>query len=160
MQPRQRCLHQLHGLHDVGAGLALDVEHRRRLILVPRGDPVVLHAFDHAADVGQAHRRTVAPGDHEVLVRRRIDKLVVGAECEGEPRPVEAALGAVHVGIGDGGAHILHGEAVGGEAGRIDPHAHRRPQSALHGDAADAVDLGQFRLQQRVGGVAHHVDRQ
>ena len=37
-------LHELHGLHDVGARLALDVEHHRRLILVPRGDAVVLDA--------------------------------------------------------------------------------------------------------------------
>ena len=128
--------------------------------LVPRGDPVVLHAVDHAADVAQAHRRAVAPGDHQVPVGGGIDQLVVGADGEGQARSVEAALGAVHVGVGDGGAHVLHGKAIGREAGGIDAHPHRGAQAALHGDPADAVDLGQFRLQQRVGGVADRVDRQ
>ena len=123
-------------------------------------DAVVLHAVDHAADVGQANRRAVAPGDHQVLVGGGIDQLVVGAEGEGKARAVEAALGAVHIGVGDGGAHVLHRQSVGGEAGGIDAHPHRGAQAALHGDAADAVDFGQFRLQQRVGGVADLVDRQ
>ena len=159
LQARQRVLHELHGLHDVGAGLALDVEHRRGLVLVPGGDAVVLHPADHAADVGEPHRRAVAPGDDQVAIGRRVDELVVGAEREGEPRSVEPTLGAVDVGVGDRGAHVLHRQPVGGKPRRIDAHAHGRPQPALHGDAADAVDLGKFRLQQRVGGVADHVDR-
>ena len=87
-----------------------------------------------------------------IVVRRH--ELVVGAEREGLPRAVEAALGAVDVGVGDGGAHVLQRQPVGGEPRRV-----RRTRTAgrmppCTGDPADAVDLRQFRLQQRVGGVA------
>ena len=118
-------------------------------------DAVVLHAADHAADGGQPHRGAVAPGDHQVLVCAAASTSWSLAPSEKASRAaVEAALGAVDVGGGDGGADVLHRQAVGGEPRGIDPHAHRRAHAALHGDAPDAVDLGQFRLQQGVRGVA------
>ena len=155
----QRLLDGGDGGDDVGAGLALDVEHDGGLAVVPAGDAVVLDAADHAADVGQAHRGAVLVGDDERAVGVGREQLVVGADGVGLARAVEAALGAVDVGGGDGGAHVLEREAVGGDARRVDADADGGAQPALDGDFADAVDLAELRLQQRVGGVADPVDR-
>ncbi len=157
-QCRQRLLHAVHRLHDVRTRLALDVQHHRRMALVPRGDAIILGAADHAADIGQPHRRVVAPGDHQLLVCVGADQLVVGTQRHRLTRPVEAALGAVDVGRRDGAAHVLHRQPVRRHPRRIDAHPHRRAHVALHRHPADAIDLGQLRLQQRVGGVAHAVD--
>ncbi len=115
---------------------------------------------DHAADVGQPHRRAVAPGDHQVVVRRR--RRPAGRwrpariACRGPSKPPLAPL---TLAAAIGGAHVLHRQPVGRQPRRIDAHPHRRAHVALHGHPADAVDLGQLRLQQRVGGVADPVDR-
>ena len=45
----------------------------------------------------------------------RVHQLVVGTERKCQTWSVEAALGAVHVSGGDGGADVLHRQAIGGE---------------------------------------------
>jgi hypothetical protein len=45
-------------------------------------------------------------------------------------RPIEAALGRIHVGGGDRHAEILEGEPVGRDRGRIRLHPHRGPLAA------------------------------
>src|SRR6185436_20991518 len=69
------------------------------------------------------------------------EELVVGGDGVELARPVEAALGLVHVGRGDGGADVFDGEAVGGERGRVHLHAHGRLLAAADADEADAGEL-------------------
>ena len=154
LQLRQLGLDALHGLDDVGAGLALDVDHDRRMALVPAADLAVLQAVDHVGDVAQQHRRAVAVGHDDVAIGGRRRDLVVGRDRVGLMRAVERALGARHIGGDDDVAHVFERDAVVGEPRQIGLDAHRRPDVALHGDAADAGQFAQSRRQQRVGDVA------
>ena len=58
-------------LNDVGAGLALDVEDHRRLVVRPGGELAVLRPVHHLGDVRKPHRRAVAIGDDQIEVLRR-----------------------------------------------------------------------------------------
>ena len=59
------CAHALHGVDDVGAGLALHVDDDGRLAVVPGADLGVLQPVDDVGDVAQQHRRAVAIGDDD-----------------------------------------------------------------------------------------------
>ena len=54
----------------VGAGLALNGQNDRALLVVPAGEQVVLRSLDRLADVADADRRAVAIGDDQVRHRR------------------------------------------------------------------------------------------
>ena len=58
-------------------------------------------------------------------------QLVVGGDGDGALAAVEAADRAGGVGVGDGGAHVLHRQAHGGERDRIDADADRRLLGAV-----------------------------
>ena len=90
--------HAVHHLDGVGAGLPLDGQHDRALVVEPAGDLVVLHAVDDAAELLQAHRRAVAIGDDHRAVGRRVDELAGGLHGEGLVRAVQRAGGQVDVG--------------------------------------------------------------
>ena len=100
---------------------------RRRRVL-PRGELVVLGAVDDVGDVGQMHRRAVLVGDDDVAIRVGRLELIVRVDRVRARRPVEAALGAVDVGVADRGAQILQAHAVRGERGRDWP-ARARPDA-------------------------------
>ena len=68
---RQHRLDPLDRLDDVGAGLALDRQDDRALLVVPAGDQIVLRPVDGLADVAYPHRRAVAVGDDQVGRSRR-----------------------------------------------------------------------------------------
>ena len=74
---------RLDGVDDVGAGLALDRQDDRALVLVvPAGDQIVLRRADGAADIADADRRSVSIGDHQIGVIVGVQQLVVGvAAC-------------------------------------------------------------------------------
>ena len=62
-----------HGIDDVGAGLALDVDDDRGRALVPAADLGVLQPVDDVGDIAEQHRRAVAIGDdHRAVGRRRL----------------------------------------------------------------------------------------
>ena len=69
---RQRRLDPVDGLDHVGAGLPLDGEDDRALLVVPTGEQVVLRAGDRLADVADPHRRPVLIGDDQVVVLLRL----------------------------------------------------------------------------------------
>ena len=71
LQHRQHRLDPVDGVDDVGAGLALDCQDDRALLVVPAGDQVVLRPVDGLADVADAHRRAVAVGDDQIGRSRR-----------------------------------------------------------------------------------------
>ena len=66
---------RVHHLDGVGAGLALDGEDDRPVVVVPARDLVVLHAVDDAPELLEADRRAVAVGDDERPVGRGIGEL-------------------------------------------------------------------------------------
>ncbi len=136
----------------------LAVARRRRLDCSagPGAELRVLGAVDHARDVAHAHRRAVLPGDDQVLVVGRGHQLVVGVDGVGALRAVEAALGAVGVGRGDGACAACRapmpdrGQRVG-----VGLDAHRRPLAARQRHQADAGDLADLLRQPRVDQVLH-----
>ena len=62
---------------------------------------------------------------------------------------VERALGAVGIGGGDGGAHVLHADAVAVELVRLELDPHRGQRGTAQRDLADAGDLRELLLQTR-----------
>ena len=108
-------------------------------------------AFDRVADVAYPHRRAVAIGDDEVLVRRRLQELIVGVQRVGDARAVERALGQIDVGAGDDAADVLEADAAGGERLRIDPDANGGLLLATDPDQADARNLRDLRQQDVFG---------
>ncbi len=154
LQLRQLGLDALDGLDHVGAGLALDVDHDRRVALIPAADLAVLQAVDDVGDVAQQHRRAVAIGHDDVAIGGRRRDLVVGRDGVGLVGAVERALGAGHVSCDDDVAQVFERDAVVGEPREIGLDAHRRLDVALHGDAPDAGQFAQPRRQLRVGNVA------
>ena len=141
-------------LDHVGAGLALDVDDDRRHALVPAADLVVLEPVDDVGHVLEQHRRAVAIGEDDVAIGLGRRDLVVGRDGVGLVRAVERALGAGDIGGDDDVAQLLERDAVIGEPRQVGLDADRRPDVALHRDAADAGELAQPLRQQRVGDVA------
>ena len=129
-------LDALHGLDHIGAGLALDVDDDGGIALVPAADLVVLQAVDDVGDVLEQHRRAVAIGDDDVAIGVGGGDLVVGGDGVGLMRAVERAFGPGDIGGDDHVAHVLERDAVIGEPRQIGLDADRRPDVALHGDAA------------------------
>ncbi|KTT56329.1 hypothetical protein SB7C_12215, partial [Staphylococcus epidermidis] len=89
------------GFDDIGARNPLDRENDGGLLAVPAGQQIVFGPLDRRADIADPHRRAVAIGDDEVVIRRRLQQLVVGVQRVGHARAVERALGQIDVGSGD-----------------------------------------------------------
>ena len=119
-----------------------------------RADLGVLQAVDHVGDVAEHHRRAVAIGDHQRAVGVGGRELVVGRDGVGLMHAVERALRPRHIGADDRLADILEADAIGGEPRQVGLDAHRRPDAALHRDAADAGHLASRCAMQRVGEIA------
>ena len=86
-----------------------------------------------------AESRTTVPFgglDHERRVVRRRAQLVVGGDGVGALGAVEGAERAGGVGVGDGGAHVLHATPHRGERDRIDADADRRLLGAADADTS------------------------
>ena len=132
-------------LDDIGAGLALDGENDGALLVVPAGDQVVFRPLDGPADVADAHRRTVAVGDDQVVVGLGLQQLIVGVEREALLRTVERSLGEIDIGLAEHVAHVFEADAAIGERLRIDLDADRGLLLSADADLADAVDLRDFR---------------
>ena len=149
----QELLDAVHHVDDIGARLALDVHDHRRLVVHPRRLLHVLGAVHHVGDVGEAHGGAVLVGDDEGAVLGGREELIVGADAERLPRPFEAALGLVHVGLAEHRAHVLEAEAVGRELRRVHLHADGRLLAAADRHQADARELGDLLRQVGIGEV-------
>ncbi|CUI60289.1 Uncharacterised protein [Achromobacter xylosoxidans] len=170
-QLRQQRLDLVGHGDDVGAGLALDVHQHRRLAVDPGGQVAVLGAVLHRGDLAQPHRRAIAPGHDQVAVFLRAPQLVVGVHDDRTHRAVEAALGLVGVGLGDGllqvgqlqsargqrhgvGLHPHRGALAAGQA--YHAHARQLRQALCHAGVDQVVDL---RQRQRIRGDGQRQDR-
>jgi hypothetical protein len=150
---RQRALHAIDGLDDIGAGLAVDDDENRALAV---GEPLVadvLDAVDDVADVAEPHGIGVAIGDHQVFVVGGLAGLVVGIDLDMRGVAFDRALGAVGVGRRQRRAHVLEPDAVFEELQRVELDAHGRQRRAADDDLADAVELRQALLQDIARGV-------
>ena len=116
--------HPVHHIDRIGVGLAQNREDQRPLAVAPGGDALVLHAVHHLGHLVQADGRLGAAADHEVAEGRRVLRLVVGAERELLPLPLEQPDRRVGVGLGDRLPHRVEGEAHGGDAVRVQPDPH------------------------------------
>ncbi|MEA3025066.1 MAG: multidrug efflux pump, partial [Alphaproteobacteria bacterium] len=132
LQARQFGAQPLHGIDDIGAGLALHVDDDRRRAFVVGADLAVLQPLHHVGDVAEQHRRAVAKRHRDGFVGFRGVDLVVGGDGVGLVRAVERAFGAGDVAGHDHLAHVLQPDAVIGEPRQIDLDAHRRADVALH----------------------------
>ncbi len=159
-EPRHLRLDARHRRHDVGAGLAPDVDDDRRLALVPGANALVLEAVGYAGDVAQQHGRAVAVGDRDLGILGRARDLVVGGDGVRLRLAVERALGRGDVGGRDGGADVFEAEPIGGERLEVGLHADSGLEAALHADAADARHFAQPLTDERVGEIGEIAQRQ
>ena len=58
---------RVHHLHHVGAGLALNIEEQRLVVIGPSGEVRILRCLDDVRDLAQVHRHTAALG-HQFLI--------------------------------------------------------------------------------------------
>ena len=152
---RQRLLHAVDGLDDVGAGLAEDDDQHRRLAV---GQAEIAHVLDgivHRGEVRQLHRGAVAVGHDQRRVIGGLGGLVVGIDLIALVAVVDRALRAVGVCRGECRAHVFEPDAVFEQRLRIELDAHCRQCRAADDDLADARDLRQPLLEHVAGGVVH-----
>ena len=97
----------------------------------------------NGGDVRQADHRAVHGFYHQRIVFIGVAQLVIDADGDGAFVAIEGAERAGGVGIGYRRADIFHGQAHGGQAGRIDAHADRRLLGAGDRNIGDAIDLRQ-----------------
>ena len=102
-----------------------------------------------AADIADAHRRSVAIGDDQIVVFVGLEQLIVGVERVGLARAVERAFRQIDVRLAEHRADVLEADAAGGQRLRIDLHADGRLLLAADAHEADAGYLRDL-LQQDV----------
>ncbi len=141
------------GGDNVGARLALHVEHDGGFAVRPGAKPAVFRALFDRGDIAEPHRRAVFIADDQLTVILRRLHLVVSGESNGTLRAVEAAFRRVDVGAADGGAHLFAGQAERRQRLSVHLHAHRRSLTAGERHQPDAGNLGDFLRDARL----HHI---
>ena len=114
-QARQFGAQTLHRLDDVGAGLALHIDHDRGLAPIPCADFGVLESVDDVGDITDLDRRSVAERNDNIFVDSCGGYLVIGSDGVGLMCAVERAFRSGDIGADDSRAQIVQRDAVGGE---------------------------------------------
>ena len=138
---------------DVGIRLAVEDHQHRRLPVGKTLVAQILDRVDDRRDIGEAHRRTVAVGDHQRQIIRRLGRLVVGVDLKMLVLLLDRTLWTMRVGRGKRGPHVLKPDSVFVERHRVQFDPNRRQRAAADRHLADAVDLRQGRRQHGRGGV-------
>ena len=110
-------------LHGVRARLAAHRDGDAPLVLsrhVPGGDAVVLDAVLHLTDVGEAHRRALPEGDHDLAEVRGGEEPAGGLDRVGAVAPLHDAGGKVRVGVADRRGDLVEADAPGRERARVE----------------------------------------
>ena len=141
------------GGERVGAGALEDAEGGGRLVVEVGVQRVVLRAQLDAGDVAQARHRPVRLGaDHDVLELLGRTQPSQRAHRQGEParrhrrRLVDRTGRDLEVRRPQRQHDFAGREVARGNAGRVEPDAHRVVAAAEHQHVADAVDAGQHVL--------------
>ena len=148
---RQHLLDLGDGLDDVGAGQRKDDHAHRRHVVVEAGVTDILVGVLDVGYIMQQHRRAVAVGNHEVAIIRRLARLVVGDDFIALLALIDVALGAVGVGRGYRGAHVLEPDSVAIEFVGLELDPYRGQGAAAERDLADAGDLRELLLDDGIG---------
>ena len=171
LQRRQLGLDLPHGFDDVGAGLAVDHQQHRRIIVEEAAIVAVFHAISDLRHVLEAQGGAVLITNQQGLIVLGFLQLIVGLDLPVALAVFQRAFGPALVGIGDGVAHIVQGDAVLIEGLGFQFDAHRRQRTAADLHFAHTRHLGQALGQngrgqvvqlaflQHVGGQRQHHDR-
>ena len=116
----------VHGLDDVGPGLAEHDQHDGRTAVDQAAGPDILHRIRDPGHVGQTHRGAVFIRKDQRVVLQGLEQLVVGRNLVGGLTRLDLALGPVDRGGGDKIAYLGDTQPPLGQGGRIHVHAHRR----------------------------------
>ena len=143
--------HGMHGVRDpdgVGAGLALDGEHDRPFTIEPTGDPAVLRAIHHLAQVSESNECAILGLDHQLPELAGALELAVGTQGVGLVRPVKHTGRQVDVPVRDGVRDLVDADAPRREELGVELDAHRVLLRPEHLHLCDALD-GREPLRQR-----------
>jgi len=157
---RQDLLDLRDGLYDIGAGQRKDNHAHRRHIVEEPGIADVLIGIHHGGDIMQEYRRSVAIGNDEIAVIRRLGRLVVGDHLVAPIPLIDMTLGAVRIGCCDRGAHVLESDAVTAQLVGLELDSHRGQGAAAERNLADAGDLRQLLLDDGIGRIVELCRRQ
>ncbi len=160
LQAGQQLVNRIDHGDDIGARLALHVDHNAGLAVDQRGLPGVFGARADGGHVAQPHRRAAGVGDDHVAVLLRRLQLVVGVDAERLLAAADAALGAVDVRPGNRGANAVERQPQRGQRRAVDRHANGGFMSARERDQAHARHLRELLAQARIGQVVQGGERQ
>src|ERR1700674_2319707 len=153
LEHRHHRLDPVHRVDNVGAGLALDRQEDRPLLVVPARYQIVLRRTDSAADIAYADRRSVAIGDHQIGVVVGLQQLIVGVERVGLAWAVERAFRQIDIRLAERRPHVLEVDAAGCQSLRIELYADGGLLLTADTHQTDAGYLRYF-LQQNIFGVS------
>ena len=130
-----------------------------RLPFKPGGGAVVLDAVDGGADIGEAHRRAVAPGDDLLLPCIGSHQLAVDMNQGRLAGTVQRAGCDIDIGRLHGGRHLVDADVARRELGGIDLQPHGEYLGALDIDLRDARQGGKLPRQQILGIFVQLIER-
>ena len=160
LQLREQGFDPIDDLDDIGPRLALNVHNHRRRFVGPSGKADILGIVLGIGHLGQPHRTTIAVGDDQAPIIRRRPNLVIGINDRGTGRPVEHALGLVHIGTGDGHPQVFQAHAIRSQRIGVGPDAHGRPLTAADADQPNPRQLRYFLRQAGIDQILHLEQRQ
>src|SRR5580704_1421239 len=131
---------------DVSTGLAVDDEQDRALSVEIAGGANVLDGIDDIGDVREMDGGAFMVAHDDGLEVFGVRDLIVGDDIGGGDAVRDLALGEIGILQAQHGLDVCHGEAVAGELGGIHFHADGGQGAAADVHLADALDLGEFLL--------------
>ncbi|MNS52197.1 hypothetical protein D3C72_849070 [compost metagenome] len=153
LQGRQLRLDLVDRFDDVGAGLAVDHQQHRALVIEEAAVVAVLDTVGDGRHVGQAQDGAVLLADHHGLVVLGAFQLVIGTHLPVALGVLDKAHRPALVGVGHGRPHFIQRQAVLVEQLRLDGNAHRRQRTAADLHLPYPRHLGQALRQDGVGQV-------
>ena len=97
----------IHGLDHIGTGLALHIDDDGVLLIGPSGHANVLWRVAQGGNIFQAKGVAIFIGDDQFGVLFGRAHLVVGVQGGGSLGSIKAALGHVHIGLGNGRTNVF-----------------------------------------------------
>ena len=151
----QRGVDSIDGIDNVRAGLAENDNQHCRLAIDHPGGADVLDRVSYQPDVGKLNGGAVVVAHDQRLVILGLEQLIGRAQAPGLFVIGQLALGPVRIGIGQHSSHVLETDAEVAHLRWIQFNADAGQRTAADIDLADAVDLRELLLEDRVCSVVH-----